>query len=278
MSGSMQKFYHYIFHFKEYAVVTGLVLLSLVLLMLNDNVQVRQIRALAIGTVGSIQATFSFIPDIANVRRENESLRRTNMALSAEVNLLREARLENIRLRTMIALRETTAFHVTAGKVIAKSMNLLSNTMTLNIGERDSVRVGNPIVTGDGLVGKVIAVSAGYTVVQSMLNVDFRASAKVQRSRVDGIVAWDGNSLILKNVVKSMDVKVGDAIITSDYSSAFPAGLKIGIVGDISEIPGSLFHTISITPSVDFVQAEEVFVIDFQPQIERLMLEAKLPK
>lgn len=274
----MQKFYHYIFQFKEYAVFGTLVLLSVVLLMLNDNTQVRHIRAVAIGTVGSIQETFSFIPDIANVRRENESLRRTNMTLSDEVNQLREARLENIRLRSMIALKETTSYHFTAGKVIAKSMNLLRNTLTLHIGEADGVHVGNPIVTGDGLVGKAIAVSAGYTVVQSMLNVDFRVSGKVQRSRVDGIVAWDGKTLILKNVVKSMDVKVGDAVMTSEYSSAFPAGLKIGVVSEVTEIPGSLFHTIAIAPSVDFVQTEEVFVMDFEPEIERLALESKIQK
>jgi rod shape-determining protein MreC len=274
----MQKFYHFVFQYKEYAVFSGLVVLSIILLMLNDNVQVRQIRAIAVGTVGTIQATFSFIPDIANVRNENASLRRTNMQLSDEVNQLREARLENIRLRSMIALTETTAFHYISGKVVAKSMNLLRNTLTLHIGTRDSVHVGNPIVTGEGLVGKAIAVSSGYTIVQTMLNVDFRVSGKVQRSRVDGIVAWDGKTLILKNVVKSMDVKVGDAVITSEYSSAFPQGLKIGVVSEVTEIPGSLFHTIAIAPSVDFVQVEEVFVMDFLPEIERLVLESKLQK
>ncbi len=274
----MQKFYSYLFHYKEYAVMSGLVVLSVILLMLNDNVQVRRIRAIAVGTAASIQEPFSFIPSMANMSGENASLRRTNMSLSAEVNQLREARLENIRLRSMIALKETTAFHYTAGKVVAKSMNLLRNTMTLRIGAQDGIQVGNPIVTGDGIVGKTIAVSAGHTIVQTLLNVDFRVSGKVQRSRVDGIVAWDGKTLILKNVVKSMDVRQGDAVITSDYSSVFPPGLKIGIVSEVTETPGSVFHTITIAPFVDFVQVEEVFVIDFLPEIERLALEAKAQK
>jgi rod shape-determining protein MreC len=273
----MQKFYQFFFQFREYVVFTSLVLISVILLLLNDNVQVREIRALAIGSVGTIQQTFSFIPDIANVRSENELLRHTNLGLSAEVNQLREARLENIRLRSMIALQESSSFHFTAGKVVAKNLNLLRNTITLHVGANNGVRIGNPIVTGDGLVGKVIAVSGNYTIVQSMLNVDFRASGKVQRSRVDGIVAWNGKSLILKNVVKSMDVKVGDAVITSEYSSAYPSGIKIGIVSNVSEIPGSLFHAIEITPSVDFVQLEEAFVMDFLPDIEKTVIEGKQP-
>ncbi|HLP14754.1 MAG TPA: rod shape-determining protein MreC [Bacteroidota bacterium] len=273
----MQKFYHIVFQFKEYVVFATLVLVSIVLLLLNDNTQVRELRAIAIGTVGSIQQTFSFIPDIANVRWENEKLRRTNIALSAEVNELREARLENIRLRSMIALKETTSYHYTAGKVVAKNLNLLRNTLTLHIGETDGVRTGNPVVTGDGLVGKVIAVSGHYSIVQSMMNIDFRVSGKVQRSRVDGIVGWNGKSLVLKNVVKSMDVKPGDAIVTSEYSSAYPPGVKIGVVSVVTETPGSLFHTIEITPSVDFVQLEEVFAIDFIADIEKTTIEAKLP-
>jgi rod shape-determining protein MreC len=273
----MQKFYHYFFQFKEYVVFTSLVLASTVLLLLNDNVQMRQIRALAIGSVGTVQQTFSFIPDLANLRGENEMLRHTNMSLSSEVSQLREARLENIRLRSMIALKESSAFHYTAGKVVAKNMNLLRNTITLHIGETDGVRIGNPIVTGEGLVGKVIAVSRNYSIVQSLLNVDFRASGKVQRSRVDGIVAWNGKSLILKNVVKSMDVKVGDAVVTSEYSSAYPSGVKIGVVSSVTETPGSLFHTIEIEPSVDFVQLEEAFVVDFLPDIEKTALESKAP-
>jgi len=74
-----------------------------------------------------------------------------------------------------------------------------------------------------------------------IVNVDFRASTKIQRSRVDGIIAWDGKTLLLKNVAKTQDVREGDAIITSEYSNAFPPGIKVGIVSSISEIPNSLF-------------------------------------
>ncbi|MFA6468502.1 MAG: rod shape-determining protein MreC [Bacteroidota bacterium] len=269
----IQRLYQYFFLFKEYVILVTLIIFSLVLLVINDNPQVRQIRSLTVGTIGVIQQTFSFLPNLTALQRENELLRKVNVNLADEVNLLREARLENIRLRSMIALRETSVVKLTGAKVVAKNLNLLRNTLTLNVGTNDSVQVGNPIVTGEGLVGRIVAVSSRYSIGQMVINVDFRASAKIQRSRVDGIIAWDGKTLLLKNVAKTQDVKEGDAIITSEYSNAFPPGIKVGIIRKISEIPNSLFKKIEVVPTVNLTQSEEVFVMDYVSSLERMALE-----
>ncbi len=269
----IQRIYQYLFLFKEYVLLVVLVSISLVLLVINDNPQIKQIRSLTVGMLGAIQQTFSFIPNLTALQRENELLHKVNVNLADEVNQLREARLENIRLRSMIALRETSAVKLTAAKIVAKNLNLLRNTMTLDIGTSDSVHIGNPIVTGEGLAGRVVAVSGGYAIGQMIVNVDFRASAKVQRTRVDGIISWDGNTLLLKNVSKTQDVKEGDAIITSEYSNSFPPGIKIGIVSRVIEIPNNLFKKIEVTPTVNLTQTEEVFVMNYIPSLERITLE-----
>ena len=274
----MQRLYQFYFLFKEYIIFSLLVLISIALLTQNDNEQVRRIRSLTVGMVGALQSTFSIIPNIFVLQRENELLRRMNVNLADEVNQLREARLENMRLRSMISLKESTHTTLVAGKVIAKNLNLLRNTITLNVGDNDSVRTGMPIVTGEGLVGRVIAVSGGYAVGEVMLNVDFKASAKVQRSRVDGIIAWDGRILMLKNIAKSLDVRPGDAVVTSQYSNVFPSNIKIGVVGSVTEISGSLFKRVEVVPAVDFVKLEEAFVVMFQPNLEKLRLEEKTQK
>lgn len=269
----IQRLYQYLYLFKEYVLLVILVSISLILLVVNDNTQIRQIRSLTVGTLGAIQQTFSFLPNLTALQRENELLRKVNVNLADEVNQLREARLENIRLRSMIALQETSTTKLISAKVVAKNLNLLRNTITLDIGSNENVHIGNPIVTGEGLIGRIVSVSGNYSIGQMLVNVDFRASAKVQRSRVDGILAWDGNTLLLKNVAKTLDVKTGDAIITSEYSNAFPPGIKIGIVTTVAEIPNSLFKRIEVIPTVNLTQTEEVFVMDYIPSIERLSLE-----
>ena len=274
----MQRLYQFYLLFKEYIIFSLLVLISIVLLTQNDNEQVRRIRSLAVGMFGAIQNTISIFPNVFVVQRENELLRRMNVNLADEVNQLREARLENIRLRSMITLKESSQTHLVAGKIIAKNLNLLRNTVTLNVGENDGVGVGMPIITGEGLVGRVIAVSGGYSIGQMMLNIDFRASAKVQRSRVDGIIAWDGKVMLLKNVAKSLDVRSGDAVVTSQYSNAFPPNIKIGVVATVTEMPGNLFKRVEVAPAVDFIRLEEAFVLNYLPTIEKLKLEEKSQK
>ena len=104
-----QRFYQYLFLFKEYVIFVLLITISIILMLLNDNTQLRFIRSLTVGTIGTIQQTFSFIPNLTSLQRENELLRKINVNLADEVNQLREARLENIRLRSMLALKESCA-------------------------------------------------------------------------------------------------------------------------------------------------------------------------
>ncbi len=266
----IQKIYHWILLFKEYLLFSLLIIISLALLFLNDNSQIRYIRSITIASVGVVQETFSFIPHLFSLQQENDVLREINIQLADEVGRLREAHLENIRLRELIGLKQENPHQYLAGKVISKNVSVVRNTLTIDRGEADSVHIGNPIVTPEGLVGKIVVVGKHHSIVQILSNVDFRASAKIQRSRVDGILAWDGKSLLLKNIVKSMDVKQGDVIITSEYSNAFPHGIKIGVVQSIEEIPGNLFKKIEISPSVNFLRTEEIFVMDFVPTLEKL--------
>lgn len=272
----MQRLLNILVAFKEYFTLTLLIIISLVLLSNNDNTQVRAIRSYTVGFVGFIQNALSVIPNVVELKRENEILRQLNVNLSDEVSRLREARLENMRLREMIGMKSRAEFTLIPAEVIGKSLHLLRNTITLNVGEEDGVKQDMPIVSEVGLVGKVIATSAHYSIGQLVLNKDFRASAKVQRSRVDGIIAWDGGDVLhLKNVAKKQDVKEGDVVTTSEHSNTFPRDIKIGIVSKVSEKPGNLFKDVDLTPSVDFASLEEVFIITALADTERIALEKK---
>lgn len=273
-----KRLYNIALVFKEYAVLAALLVVSLILMALGDNTQIRHIRSVATVAFGVFQEQISFIPRYFGLRSENEMLRQMNIDLSDEASRLREARLENDRLRNLLGLKELYRYPVIAGKVVGKNLTLLRNTITLNVGTTNGVKVHMPVVGDRGLVGVVSSANDHFSVVRILLNADFRASAKVERSRVDGILAWDGDDLILTNVAKTLDVVAGDSVITSDYSSTYPPNIPIGIVHAVIEQQGSLFKKVYVSPGVNFVKLEEVFVVTYLPDTERLDLEQPTPQ
>lgn len=273
-----KRLYNLALIFREYAVLSLLLVVSLILMALGDNTQIRHIRSVATVAFGIVQEELSFIPRYFGMRGENDMLRRMNIDLADEASRLREARLENDRLVKLLNLKESYRFPVIAGRVIGKNLTLLRNTITLNIGKLNGVAPRMSVVGDGGLAGVVTSVSDHYCVVRILLNADFRASAKLQRSRVDGIIAWDGDDLILTNVAKTLDVVAGDTIITSDYSSTYPPNIHVGVVREVSEQQGSLFKKVFVSPGVNFVKLEEVFVLSYLPDPERTDLDQPTPQ
>ena len=274
----LKRVYDFIILFKEYAVLSALLMISLILMALGDNTQIRHIRSVVTVVYGVVQDQLSFIPRYLALRSESDMLRRMNIDLADEVSRLRDARIENSQLRNLLGLKESLRYPLIAGKVVGKNLTLLRNTVTLNVGRLDGVLPRMPVINEGGLLGVVSAVSDHYSVVRILLNADFRASAKVERSRVDGILAWNGEALLLSNVAKTLDVKVGDSLVTSEYSSTYPPNIRVGVVREVAQQLGSLFQRVVVSPGVDFVTAEDVFVISYTPDPERQELEQPPPQ
>jgi len=271
----LQRLYDILYEFREYALLAVFIITSFVLMSMNDNPQIKQIRAIATVIFGGVQEQVSFIPTYFGLKEENKLLHHINMELADEAQRLREAKLENLHLRQLLGLKVQMPFQMIAARVINKNLTLLRNTMTINVGSQDSIQQYMPVVSDGGLVGIVTTVTRHFSIINILFNTEFRASGKVQRSRVDGIVMWDGKTLSLKNVPKMRDVNVGDVVSTSEYSNTLPPDIRIGLVSDVHEQPGSLFKSITIEPSVDFVKLETVFVMNYVQDKERLELEQR---
>jgi len=273
-----KRLYDIVYEFRSYAVAGLCLAVSFLLLASNDARQIQSIRAVTVGVVGTLQGVISFLPEYFSLKRENELLRSMNLRLSDEVNRLREARLENIHLRQMLELKQRPSPRFITANVVGKNLQLMRNTVTIDVGSRDGVTPQMPLVTEAGLAGKVISTGTGYAIAQLLLNRDVRVSAKIQRNRIDGIVRWEGGrTLGLYNVAKTLDVQPGDVVVTSEYSGIYPAGIRIGVVESTRNVPGSLFQTVAVVPAVDFQRLEQVAVIAAAGDSARLALEKTLP-
>jgi rod shape-determining protein MreC len=277
----MQKVINFFLRFKEYLILIILIIISLFLIYQNNNYQLKQIRASSVQVIGFLQENFSsffnsiWIPHILSISKENALLHEYNLVLSEEVSRLREASLENVRLRTLLNFRQRSPFNLVSAKVVGKSLSFI----TIDIGSENGIDINMPIITDKGLVGKVITVAKNYSLGQILKNRDFRASIINERSRVSGILAWEGGeNFVFQEVAKNLDVKLGDLVITSEFSSIFPPRIPVGIVSGLNYNTGNLFQHIQIKSTVDLNTIEEVFIILCPPDTNRIFFENNIFK
>lgn len=236
----------------------------------------REIGALqgaSLEIIGRLVQPFSSLRRWGQVQEENSRLRYQNAMLQIRNSQLAEAHFENLRLREMVGFAETTPMKLLATRIIGSSGPAAMNTIVLNVGYGQGVRENMPLVSADGLVGKIITVSTTHSIAQLLTDRSFRVAALVQRSRVQGVFQWEGfNSGLLTGVYLSADVKVGDWVVTSGQNSLFPLGLKIGVVSQIDAAHAGFFQRIYVKPRLDFSRLEEVFVI-----LDAVQAEVKRP-
>lgn len=276
----MIRIFNIFFKFKAYFLLIFLIIVSSFLLFHNNNIQIKQIRSNTILAIGYLQENFSdffnlvWIPHILSIAQENNVLRKQNVILSEELSRLREASLENIRLKKLLEFKQSSKYNLVTAKVVGKSINLIRNYLTLNVGSNDGVNINMPVISEKGLVGKVISVSDNYCIAEILKSKNFKASVIIERSRVPGILNWNGGeNLIISEVAKNLDIKVGDIVKTSEYSSIFPDNIEVGTVIAVSYDTGNLFQKVEVKSYVDFSTIEETFVLLYKPDSSRVVLE-----
>ncbi|MBN1446297.1 MAG: rod shape-determining protein MreC [Bacteroidetes bacterium] len=260
--------------FRDYIILTLLSGLSVLLIAQSDSAPVQVLRSFSILTFASLQASTNWAAGLFSTTQDAETLRDVNVSLMEEVMQLRRLRQENIELRRKIGFRERESYPLVPAEIVGKSLSLGQNMITIDAGSDDSIAVNMPVINEEGLVGRVIATSPAYAVAQLALHRDFRATAKVKRSRIDGIIAWrEGDNLVLQNVWKTADVIPGDTVVTSEYSNIFPPEIMVGVIRSIGPGDGGLFSHIEVEPRVHFASLERVFVVRYRSDPERNRLE-----
>ena len=249
------------FGFKEYIVLVVLVIVSFVVLSLNQKPEVKNVRAIAFGSFAAVTSVVSDLINIANIKSENRQLREVNAELMLQVNRLREYGIQNEGLRNLLKLKDTLKYPLIPANIVSKSFSKIQGTITINAGIKDGVKPGMPVINDEGLIGVVYNSSDDYSIARTLKNFDLKITVKDQRSRIDGIMKWNGENLVIINVPKTYDVEPGDRIITSDISSIIPVPLPVGVVSGLSNIKTGIFNEVKVKPFVDFLRVENVFVL-----------------
>jgi rod shape-determining protein MreC len=213
-------------------------------------------------TIASIRTFFKNRVLLIDLKKENLRLQEEVRRLQRENDEFRESAQAVERLQRLLLFKERVPAPMIPAEVIAYSPSAWSRTIVINKGLRDGVKEGMPVVTWEGVVGKVLRTSAGSSVIMLIIDRNSSVDVLVQRTRTRGIVEGDGGSRCqLEYVPRTDDMQIGDHIITSGLGGVFPKGLSMGEVVQVEKKEYGLFQTVAVRPSADFLRLEEVMVI-----------------
>jgi len=153
-----------------------------------------------------------------------------------------------------------------AAKVVSRDLGDFKDTILIDKGSEDGLKLNMSVITGSGLVGIVDGVYGHLAKVMLINSPKTRIGGMNLRgdSRVAGIVngiAGSDLSLEMRNMARNADLLPGDTIVTSGYSGYHPAGLIIGNIEEVLMDPGGLTKVATIAPAVNFSHLEEVMVV-----------------
>jgi len=253
---------HILARFRELLLVCLYVIISFFFMISSDSMIVEGLRSTTLYSFGLVQSQISAVGSYFNLRDENRKLIAENTRLAFEKYQLQDALLENIRLNKLLHLEDIPLFNYIPARIAGYAPQDFVSGYLLAIPSGKTVAKNSVVMTAEGLVGLVVKLSGEYAICQILFDPSSRVSARIQRNREVGIVAWDGgNGLILDNIPNTVTVLPGDVIFTSGMSQIYPTDIKIGVVTEVQKNFEKLFQSVKVRPAVNFNALEEVIIL-----------------
>jgi rod shape-determining protein MreC len=230
---------------------------------------------------GRVNTQVDKLDDYFHQGEENKRVHRMNDSL---LNLLRSnfsftdtvQRLvvDSVMIDTVKGIRR---YYWREAKVVYNTINSNKNYLQIDRGAKLGVKDNMAVLNSDGaVVGQVVNVSPNFSSVMSLLHIQSSVSAALKKTGDAGRIRWDAKDpkfVLLEDISKSVDVAVGDTVVTSKYSYNFPPEKMIGTVAVKNTDPATGFYILKVRTSVNFSNIQQVFVVENLQQDEQLQLE-----
>ncbi len=208
--------------------------------------------------------------DIASMREQINQLQAENALLQQEIIALREQAAEADVLAALLDYaRAQPSSRYLASNVIGRDVSPFIRSILIGQGSDAGISVGMPVVTAQGLVGRVEEVFANYARVQLITDPSTAVNVKFQQARTEGILTARLNGEIFVDLIDlNAEISEGELVLTSGLGGKYPADIPVGSVTSIRRRDFDLFQDATIQSSVDFEGLSLVLVItDFEPLI-----------
>jgi len=198
---------------------------------------------------------------LRGVRQENRDLRYEIENLRLQQVRLTEDATQARRLQALLGFKEQFIKKTLAAQVIGSTGSVQSRGVYIDKGSEDGVKKDMPVITADGVVGRILQVYDNTAFVLLINDQTSGVGAIVEKSRLQGILqGTPTGAVVLQKVLADEQVQPGDVVLTSGGDQVFPKGLPAGVVTSVSAGPDSTLN-IRVRPSADLSKLEEVLVI-----------------
>lgn len=203
-----------------------------------------------------------YFPEFLNLKEENQILKSENEALKFQLLKIKEAVLENQRLKELLDFKPEKKSKFLPALVIGRETVSWRASIVINRGRRDGVRAGSTVLKGECLIGRVTEVGPTISRVVLITDPDSGVSGLIQKTRAEGVVNGSlGSRLIMKYLPLDAEINTGDVVITSGLGSVFEKGILIGEIIGAKKDPSGLFYNAELKPAADLDRLEEVLIV-----------------
>jgi rod shape-determining protein MreC len=198
--------------------------------------------------------------------KELDALRRENAELKVRGQQAAATAVENNQLRALVGWARQQPWQLKLANVVMRDPANWWRAVQIDLGSRDGVQTNQPVLTMDGLVGRISSVGATRSLVVLIGDPNCRVSARVQNPARDmGVVGAGGplnNSLVtLTYLSGGANLKPGQGVVTSGEGGIFPAGIPIGQIVDAWPVQFGLYTEARVKLSADIGALEQVWVL-----------------
>jgi rod shape-determining protein MreC len=248
--------------FRDQIVLVICVALSLWAISLDNPTRLDVATRLAHRVFTPVEWIARVVDDLGSLRKENEELRGkiAAMELDAVQIGLERRRFEELERRA--GFYEQNRGKLAPALVLELTVNRIPVQAKIRIQSDDSLRVWQPVVTENGLVGRVRELLDPKTaLVELLTEADARISVESVSSGVTGLLRYNGRIFLMDHVPQGDPIAVGDEIVTSGLGGTVPRGIPVGRVtrAELSKV--ELFQHVEIEAAVHFSALSQVYVI-----------------
>ncbi|MBQ4378219.1 MAG: rod shape-determining protein MreC [Treponema sp.] len=223
----------------------------------------------AAAVANGVTGTFNAVHELSRLREENRELteKLKNYEILQRANT--DIRKENERLKEQLDFSASYQEKNYPALIIGRNPDSLYSSFTINKGSRHGIRKNMPVLAVQngltGLVGKVVAVGAGTSLVMPIYDSKCTVSARIQKTRDIGLVTGDGNSdstLNMSYIKKRVldELQIGDLVVTSGEGGNYAGDIPIGSISEIKPLDYDSSLSIKVMPVIDFSRIEMVIV------------------